>query len=138
MIKHIEDVYMEDNFDNLNHLVELAVKRCKNDGATTYTSAQLAYSDSTNNIKMRSCNYGDSGFMVLRPSPASGDLTEMERSKSQQHYFNCPFQVGTHSKFPLKADTIDYTVEENDIIVMATDGIWDNLFAEDIKACIKP
>jgi len=36
------------------------------------------------------------------------------------------------------ADERSHTVGHNDIVVLATDGILDNLFPEQIKQCIKP
>ena len=32
----------------------------------------------------------------------------------------------------------DHEVQHNDIVVMATDGVSDNLFDEQIEQCIKP
>jgi serine/threonine protein phosphatase PrpC len=47
----------------------------------------------------------------------------------QQHSFNFPFQLGTGSRdSPLDAVTDELTVQEGDILIMGTDGIWDNVF----------
>jgi protein phosphatase PTC7 len=55
------------------------------------------------------------------------------RTKEQQHYFNCPFQLGfPEGDSALKADTENIDIQEGDIILAATDGVLDNLFDEDI------
>jgi len=36
-----------------------------------------------------------------------------------------------------EAETLENRVQENDIIVMASDGVWDNLYAFDIGSCLK-
>ncbi|XP_015910093.1 protein phosphatase PTC7 homolog [Parasteatoda tepidariorum] len=75
-------------------------------------------------------NIGDSGFLVMR----NGQI--VYRSEEQQHYFNTPFQlslapanINEHvlSDSPETADTSSLPVEEGDLILLATDGLFDNL-----------
>ena len=54
----------------------------------------------------------------------------------QQHRFNAPFQAGNHKKLPTKSASLEHQVQENDIIVMASDGVWDNIYSTHIKSCI--
>jgi hypothetical protein len=56
------------------------------------------------------------------------------RSSEQQHRFNYPFQLGPQSlTTPVKdAFRIDLPVQEGDVIVLATDGLGDNLWDEDM------
>ena len=55
------------------------------------------------------------------------------RTEEQQHSFNYPYQLGTGSTdSPTDAQVFTVKVESGDIIVMGTDGIFDNLFDEDI------
>lgn len=42
---------------------------------------------------LRAANLGDSGYWVLRRSER-GTLRIVHRSRSQQHAFNCPYQLG--------------------------------------------
>ncbi|GMR42310.1 hypothetical protein PMAYCL1PPCAC_12505, partial [Pristionchus mayeri] len=80
-----------------------------------------------------SANLGDSGFLVVR------DGKIIARSKEQTHYFNAPFQLtlpppgfeGFIGDSPLSADRLQMEVSSGDVIVVATDGVWDNL-PEDI------
>ena len=57
----------------------------------------------------------------------------------QQHYFNCPFQLGMGSDD--RPEDADYYVledlEQNDVIVAATDGVWDNLYEAEMSHIIK-
>ncbi|XP_054710472.1 protein phosphatase PTC7 homolog [Uloborus diversus] len=75
-------------------------------------------------------NIGDSGFMVMR----KGQI--VHRSEEQQHHFNTPFQLSlapanitglVHSDSPESADTTSLPIEEGDLILLATDGLFDNL-----------
>lgn len=72
-------------------------------------------------------NLGDSGFMVVR------GLEIIYRTKEQQHSFNFPYQIGTGSADkPQHAQRISIEVQPDDLIILGTDGLWDNLFDDDI------
>jgi serine/threonine protein phosphatase PrpC len=61
--------------------------------------------------------------MVLR------DGEPIFRSEEQQHSFNFPFQLGTGSKdTPADAQSFTVKIKEGDIVVMGSDGIFDNVF----------
>jgi protein phosphatase PTC7 len=75
-------------------------------------------------------NLGDSGFMVIR------DGRVVHRSEEQQHYFNTPFQLSVAptllegvvlSDSPTSAQSTTFTVQEGDIILLGTDGLFDNM-----------
>lgn len=79
---------------------------------------------------LHTANLGDSGFVVIRKNAI------VHRSQEQQHYFNSPFQLAIHPTIkdprliadsPNLASVSSFHVEENDFIVIATDGLWDNL-----------
>ncbi|KAJ5068573.1 protein phosphatase ptc7 [Anaeramoeba ignava] len=72
-------------------------------------------------------NLGDSGFKVIRNKKII--LSSIE----QTHGFNFPFQIGKNSSDkPSDADLYEIEVEKDDIIIMATDGIFDNIFEREI------
>jgi len=89
-------------------------------------------------------NLGDSGWMQLRLG--AGNIFGKEwakhhkamwgvvaRSKEQTHYFNCPFQLGTGSvDSPAHADKSSVSVLPGDVMLLATDGLLDNLFDTDV------
>lgn len=79
-------------------------------------------------------NVGDSGLHVVR------DGVSVFATNEQQHYFNCPFQLGKDSD-DTPADADYYVLEdltEDDTLVLATDGVWDNLWDGDWLAQLGP
>lgn len=76
-------------------------------------------------------NLGDSGFLLLRGPHV------LLRSPIQQHRFNAPYQLtlapdGHVSDVTGAAALQSMEVQTGDIIVVATDGLWDNLFEEQV------
>jgi len=95
-------------------------------GSSTACLMMLSHQD----LKLYTANIGDSGFLVVR----QGEV--VHRSQEQQHYFNTPFQLSlppTHlqsevlSDRPESADSYEFSVEDGDVILLATDGIFDNV-----------
>ncbi|CDW72503.1 serine threonine family 2c [Stylonychia lemnae] len=81
-------------------------------------------------------NLGDSGFLILRKEGL--DLISRFRSKEQQHSFNFPFQVGTGGDDPNKADGEIHEIQNGDIIILASDGLWDNMYDVKIVDIVRP
>ncbi|XP_045476587.1 protein phosphatase PTC7 homolog [Harmonia axyridis] len=82
------------------------------------------------NSTLYTANIGDSGYMVVRGGRV------IHRSEEQQHYFNTPFQLSLPppgyqadvlSDQPDSAITENFPVEDGDVILVATDGVFDNL-----------
>lgn len=76
-------------------------------------------------------NLGDSGFLILR------DANIVGRSKSQQYRFNAPYQItlapdGNVSDTTHTVAHQSWQLQEGDLLVLGTDGLWDNLFEQDI------
>ncbi|RCI09665.1 hypothetical protein L249_3821 [Ophiocordyceps polyrhachis-furcata BCC 54312] len=78
-------------------------------------------------------NLGDSGFLHLRPNAI------IYRSKGQSHGFNAPFQLrcpklagASPGDGPDDADIFRHTVRHGDILILATDGLFDNQYCHDI------
>ena len=96
-------------------------------------------------FQLYTANIGDSGLLVVR------DGKVIHRSSEQQHYFNTPFQLSLPpsemasdvlSDRPEAADRYQFNVEDGDVIVLATDGVFDNVpdallveQIESIKGC---
>jgi len=86
--------------------------------------------------RLHTANLGDSGFLLVR----QGKI--VHRSEEQQHYFNTPFQLsltpnaesgGFLSDSPESAQTTSIHVQEGDLILVATDGLFDNMPLELIE-----
>ena len=62
----------------------------------------------------------------------------MFTTREQQHFFNAPYQLavvppkmlkrGAIMDKPTDAEVVSMTVESGDIVLLATDGLFDNLF----------
>jgi len=82
---------------------------------------------------LHTANLGDSGFVIVRNNKI------VHRSREQQHYFNSPFQMAIlptmssgepnnlFNDSPELAEVSSFELSEGDFIVIATDGLWDNL-----------
>lgn len=95
-------------------------------GSSTACLAMLSHADG----KLYTANIGDSGLLVVR------DGRVVHRSAEQQHYFNTPYQLSLPptemasdvlADLPEAADRYEFNVEDGDIIILATDGIFDNV-----------
>jgi protein phosphatase PTC7 len=78
---------------------------------------------------------GDSAYILLRP--LDDKIEKVFRSATQQHRFNAPYQTGTEKAWPTRAFSTEHIVQNDDIVVMGSDGIFDNLFDEDIICCLE-
>ena len=88
-------------------------------------------------------NLGDSGVAIFRKV---GDKRKMiYKSEFTLHGFNFPHQIGNigdpklgKMKSDTSKDAILQTIqiEDGDIAVMATDGLWDNVFDSEIESIL--
>ncbi|KAH0458686.1 hypothetical protein IEQ34_011500 [Dendrobium chrysotoxum] len=77
-------------------------------------------------------NLGDSGFIIVR------DGSTILRSPVQQHDFNFTYQLesGNGCDLPSSAQVFTLAVEAGDVIVVGTDGLFDNLYSNEINAIV--
>ncbi|KAL2112511.1 hypothetical protein VUR80DRAFT_7364 [Thermomyces stellatus] len=87
-------------------------------------------------------NLGDSGYLLLRLNGVHA------YSRAQTHEFNTPFQLSAIPPallarmatfggralcdLPRDADVTHRSLQHGDVLVFATDGVWDNLFNQDV------
>ena len=81
-------------------------------------------------------NLGDSGFLIIR------DGKIVHKSTAQQHFFNAPYQLAivppregggrNLQDLPEKSDFQQFQCQKGDVIVMATDGMFDNVHNEQV------
>lgn len=104
-----------------------ALEKAVDDTGKTGSSTACVVRVEQGGRKLVGVNLGDSGVMVIR------DGRVVMKSREQQHYFNCPFQLGTDSMDAVRSGhIIDWTIRRGDWIVMATDGLWDNVFTKEV------
>lgn len=103
-------------------------------------TASLGVCDKNGNID--AANLGDSGYIVFGPGKVA------HRSNVQTHAFNTPYQMSKvppkmqaqyaifgdttyFSETPAQADVYHHQLKHGDVVLFATDGVWDNLSAQD-------
>ena len=77
---------------------------------------------------LAAANVGDSGFVVARAGAVAF------KSPPQQHGFNFPYQLGAPGAAgdsPADADVFRVALRAGDVVVAGTDGLFDNVFAEE-------
>ncbi|KAL2022755.1 hypothetical protein VTK56DRAFT_4571 [Thermocarpiscus australiensis] len=96
----------------------------------------------TANGALEVANLGDSGFMLLRLNGVHAF------SEAQTHAFNTPYQLSVVppsmllraaafggaqlSDQPRDAEVTRHRLRHGDVVVFASDGLWDNLFNQDV------
>ena len=96
-------------------------------GASTALVASIGQDDF-----LRVLNLGDSVCFVVR----NGKV--VAKSKEIVHYFDCPYQLSEESPDRAQDGTkLNYEVLPGDVIVMGSDGVFDNLDEETICAAIE-
>ena len=77
-------------------------------------------------------NLGDSGFLLIRNGAV------VAKSEPQQHNFNFPFQLGSDpgSDKPDAADEYEESMQAGDVLVVGTDGLFDNVYDEEIVSIV--
>ena len=104
----------------------------------------------TSNGKIKFVNVGDSGVLILRPSSdEKKDYKIIFQTKALQYRFNCPYQLAFYSNHeehnPTDESDTEASYEETkkgfflksgDIVLLATDGILDNLFTAEIEEVV--
>jgi len=100
----------------------------KETGSSTMVIATI---DPDSNL-LRTSYIGDSSYLLVRPDPATGNYKKVFRSEEQQHSFNFPFQIGSVGDNPNEALAFQHEIKENDLLILGTDGMFDNLFDKQI------
>ncbi|WP_165941968.1 PP2C family serine/threonine-protein phosphatase [Cardinium endosymbiont of Culicoides punctatus] len=80
------------------------------------------------NLILKWANLGDSGLKVIRDQKITHETIE------QQSHFDCPFQLSVRppdykpgKRHPSDCSCGTYILKQGDIIIMATDGLFDNV-----------
>lgn len=79
---------------------------------------------------------GDSLYLITRFNFETREYEMVYVSKEQSHGFNLPFQVGKQCDSAATAKITEHDLNNKDIIILATDGLWDNLSLEIIISTI--
>jgi len=109
-----------------------AVKKTKSLGSST--CVMLLFNHETK--KLHATYVGDSLYMILRFNESKEMFEVVHKSFEQQHKFNQPYQVGTNGDNPCLAVVESHDVQDKDLVIVASDGLWDNLYDETILKII--
>ncbi|KAJ8532590.1 hypothetical protein K7X08_012513 [Anisodus acutangulus] len=111
---------------DLIRVLEKAYVRTKAKGSSTACIVALVDGG------LYAVNLGDSGFMLVRNGCAAF------KSPSQQHGFNFPYQLDCNNAgdSPSSAIVFKITAAPGDVLIVGTDGLFDNLYDEDISGVV--
>jgi len=122
MMKDAKLAYEELGYKLPQEMLTYAYERAK-----TIQGSSTACVLSIDGSILRTNNVGDSGFLIIR------DEKIFFRFKEQLHSFNYPYQLGTASaNVPSDASDVSFELKEGDIVVVGSDGLFDNLFDGEI------
>lgn len=106
-----------------------AVSRNVLPGSCTATIASVYGKDKS--YFLQGVNLGDAQLVIIRNNNV------VFQTVSQQHGFNVPFQVSFAKRNDLfAAQLFEIKLRPNDTIVLATDGLWDNVFMPDVISAV--
>ena len=101
------------------------------------STACLGHLDEPNGV-LRVANLGDSGFRLVR----SGKVTAV--SGEQRHSPFTPWQLTVApagqdmiEDQPEAAELVELMLEPGDIVILATDGLFDNVYDDEIESVIQ-
>ena len=115
------------------------------------TTAVLCLVDQDRSV-LDAVNVGDSGLIVFRPTETrcqrtgekKTELKIVAASVAQELRFNCPRQLAGRRRFgeqfvsePADGDVYTVPLMEGDVIVVASDGIYDNLYPQTIASVVE-
>jgi protein phosphatase PTC7 len=81
---------------------------------------------------LKVANLGDSGVMVIRDEKCVFQNTEDRTNNTQG--FNCPMQLSIPPRYtrPAHSMTDEFKLQLGDIVILGSDGLFDNLFPDEI------
>ncbi|KAL1564663.1 protein-serine/threonine phosphatase [Salvia divinorum] len=123
LIKNCEKLISECSGDSINNpmeLLNLSVAQTHSPGSSTVLIAQF------DGQALHVANVGDTGFIILRHGAV------YKRSSPMHHVFSLPVRIERGDDPSSLAQLYKVDVEEEDIIVTATDGLLDNLYDQEI------
>ncbi|XP_021751047.1 probable protein phosphatase 2C 62 isoform X2 [Chenopodium quinoa] len=75
-------------------------------------------------------NIGDSGFVIIRNG------TVVQKSSPMVHEFSFPYAIGLGDDSVEDAEEYHIDLEDGDVIITATDGLFDNLYDQEIASMV--
>ena len=131
-LKRIQEKFDANPSLYLTNPKQLIVASCKDNKETGSSTIVVTTLDPLQ-LKLHTAFLGDSGYMIFRRNDFDAKKLDIVfRSEEQQHSFNFPYQVGTNGDNPATAVVQSHDLLLDDIVLLGTDGVFDNLFNLDI------
>ncbi|KAG5050942.1 hypothetical protein JHK87_003140 [Glycine soja] len=128
LMSHSVRAIQEEPKDSINpaRVLEKAHSCTKAKGSSTACIIALT------NMGLHAINLGDSGFIVVR------DGCTIFRSPVQQHDFNFTYQLesGNGGDLPSSGEVFTIPVAPGDVVVVGTDGLFDNLYNDEVAEIV--
>jgi protein phosphatase PTC7 len=112
-----EEIFIFDE-KRLKEMIIEATEKTNLLGSSTLSTILI---DNKNNC-LYSAYIGDSVFMILRFKVQERRYYKLYKAKELSHTFNHPYQLGIKGDSPINSVIGKYDLDENDIIILATDG----------------
>ncbi|KAL4281569.1 hypothetical protein GQ457_03G004700 [Hibiscus cannabinus] len=127
LIEHCERIVSDRNGVPITDPVEVLNRAAANIQSCGSSTVLAAYFDDR---ALHVANIGDSGFMIIRNGAV------FKRSSPMLYEINFPVQIekGDHPSDFVEVYRIE--LDENDVIITATDGLFDNLYEKDIASIV--
>ncbi|KAF3528113.1 hypothetical protein DY000_02036668 [Brassica cretica] len=110
--------------DDPVHVLHRSVNETKSSGSSTALIAHLS------NNELQIANIGDSGFMVVR------NRTVLQKSSPIFHHFCFPLHITRGDDVLKLAEVYHVNLEVGDVVITATDGLFDNLYEKEIVSIV--
>ncbi len=121
----------------------LGVLNAANIGDSGYLVARLNPDASSSSSSSSSSSTSNTAPYLLSEDESNDDGKPQRfiayRSPPQEHDFGRPFQLGHHEATDKPSDAMlsTFFLENDDVIVVGTDGLWDNVSEKEILAVIE-
>ncbi|KAK8627037.1 hypothetical protein V6N13_134666 [Hibiscus sabdariffa] len=127
LIENCERIVSDRNGVPITDPIEVLNRAAANTQSCGSSTVLAAYFDDR---ALHVANIGDSGFMIIRNGAV------FKRSSPMLYEFNFPVQIekGDHPSDFVEVYRIE--LDENDVIITATDGLFDNLYEKDIASIV--
>ncbi|CAD8196302.1 unnamed protein product [Paramecium pentaurelia] len=131
LCKKLEEAFKQNPEDlkNPKKYIIAAHKVTKAKGSTTVCVVSINQGD------LRSSLVGDSGYAIYRKIDDKYQLNF--KSTEQQKSFNFPYQIGSEGDNPNVATDDTHKIQVGDLVVLGTDGLFDNMSAQQIQVVIE-
>eukprot|EP00828_Plagiopyla_frontata_P047775 TRINITY_DN8936_c0_g1_i5.p2 TRINITY_DN8936_c0_g1~~TRINITY_DN8936_c0_g1_i5.p2 ORF type:complete len:317 (-),score=66.49 TRINITY_DN8936_c0_g1_i5:78-1028(-) len=135
LCRHIETLWNEHFLNYLTNPKQLIIDAAQKTKAQGSSTLAIVTIDDIKPV-LYSSYIGDSGYNIYRPGN-NKTLDIAFVSEEQQKSFNFPYQIGSVGDPPTDARKFTHQVKDKDIIVIGSDGLFDNLDEHQIKLILE-